>query len=182
MSKKPTQMIAYSSILVAFAILIPMFMPIKLILGPASFTLASHVPLFLATFISLPVAILVAIGTTLGFFLAGFPFVIVCRAFSHLIFAAFAAWLLERRPSILLKKEQTFVFALMINIVHGLAEFITVYVMTATDLTNLSYFWTMLGLVGFGSLVHGMVDFYLALSLWRFLSQKIGLPLAKLKV
>lgn len=33
--QKPTQLIAYSSILVAFAILIPMIMPIKLIIGPA---------------------------------------------------------------------------------------------------------------------------------------------------
>ncbi|HES6876679.1 TPA: hypothetical protein VO375_001443, partial [Streptococcus pyogenes] len=48
MTKKPTQLIAYTSILVAFAILIPIIMPLKLIIGPASFTLASHVPLFLA--------------------------------------------------------------------------------------------------------------------------------------
>lgn len=67
MTKKPTQLIAYTSILVAFAILIPIIMPLKLIIGPASFTLASHVPLFLAIFMSIPVAILVALGTTLGF-------------------------------------------------------------------------------------------------------------------
>lgn len=68
MTKKPTQLIAYTSILVAFAILIPIIMPLKLIIGPASFTLASHVPLFLAIFMSIPVAILVALGTTLGFY------------------------------------------------------------------------------------------------------------------
>lgn len=68
MIKKPTQLIAYTSILVAFAILIPIIMPLKLIIGPASFTLASHVPLFLAIFMSIPVAILVALGTTLGFY------------------------------------------------------------------------------------------------------------------
>ncbi|VHM70396.1 membrane protein [Streptococcus pyogenes] len=70
MTKKPTQLIAYTSILVAFAILIPIIMPLKLIIGPASFTLASHVPLFLAIFMSIPVAILVALGTTLGFFIS----------------------------------------------------------------------------------------------------------------
>lgn len=77
MTKKPTQLIAYTSILVAFAILIPIIMPLKLIIGPASFTLASHVPLFLAIFMSIPVAILVALGTTLGFLLAGLPLIIV---------------------------------------------------------------------------------------------------------
>lgn len=92
MTKKPTQLIAYVSILVAFAILIPMIMPLKLIIGPASFTLASHVPLFLAVFISVPVALFVALGTGLGFLLAGFPLIIVLRAFSHLLFAVLAAW------------------------------------------------------------------------------------------
>lgn len=86
MTKKPTQLIAYTSILVAFAILIPIIMPLKLIIGPASFTLASHVPLFLAIFMSIPVAILVALGTTLGFLLAGLPLIIVLRALSHLLF------------------------------------------------------------------------------------------------
>lgn len=73
MTKKPTQLIAYVSILVAFAILIPMIMPLKLIIGPASFTLASHVSLFLAVLISVPVALFVALGTGLGFYWLAFP-------------------------------------------------------------------------------------------------------------
>src|SRR3712207_1587505 len=172
MTKKPTQLIAYSSILVAFAILIPMIMPVKLIIGPASFTLASHLPLFLAIFISIPVAILVGIGTGLGFLLAGFPMIIVLRAFSHVIFAAIAAFMLKRQPKWLETPLRTFVFGIIANVIHGLAEFLVVYLMSATAATGLSYFWSMLMLVGFGSLLHGMVDFYLALLIWRFLRQK----------
>lgn len=123
MIKKPTQLIAYTSILVAFAILIPIIMPLKLIIGPASFTLASHVPLFLAIFMSIPVAILVALGTTLGFLLAGLPLIIVLRALSHLLFAILAAWWLSRKPQLMTSAVKCFSFAFFINVIHGLAEF-----------------------------------------------------------
>ena len=179
MTKKPTQLIAYVSILVAFAILIPMIMPLKLIIGPASFTLASHVPLFLAVFISVPVALFVALGTGLGFLLAGFPLIIVLRAFSHLLFAVLAAWWLSKSPQTIKSPLKTFWFAFLVNVLHGLTEFVVVYAMTATTATSLSYFWSMFGLIGVGSLIHGMVDFYLALALWRFLTAELDLSIAK---
>ncbi|HER1186874.1 TPA: hypothetical protein ACGFOJ_001653 [Streptococcus pyogenes] len=179
MIKKPTQLIAYTSILVAFAILIPIIMPLKLIIGPASFTLASHVPLFLAIFMSIPVAILVALGTTLGFLLAGLPLIIVLRALSHLLFAILAAWWLSRKPQLMTSAVKCFSFAFFINVIHGLAEFLVVYILTATTATtatSMSYFWSMLGLIGLGSLIHGILDFYLALVLWRFLAKNLKLP------
>ncbi|HER6149407.1 TPA: hypothetical protein VLM22_001309 [Streptococcus pyogenes] len=176
MIKKPTQLIAYTSILVAFAILIPIIMPLKLIIGPASFTLASHVPLFLAIFMSIPVAILVALGTTLGFLLAGLPLIIVLRALSHLLFAILAAWWLSRKPQLMTSAVKCFSFAFFINVIHGLAEFLVVYILTATTATSMSYFWYMLGLIGLGSLIHGILDFYLALVLWRFLAKNLKLP------
>ncbi|CAM4215767.1 hypothetical protein AT575_05415 [Streptococcus penaeicida] len=178
MTKKPTQTIAYASILVAFGILIPMIMPVKIIIGPASFTLASHLPLFLATFISLPVAIFVALGTTLGFFLAGFPIVIVMRAFSHLAFAGIAAVLIKKRPEILQNPVQLVPFALIINLIHALAEFLVVLLLTRTAHTEMSYIWSILGLVGLGTLIHGMVDFFLASWLWVTLTKKLGLKIA----
>ncbi|MGT2935828.1 hypothetical protein ACVR0P_08265 [Streptococcus castoreus] len=179
MTKKPTQIIAYTSILVAFAILIPLTMPIKVIIGPASFTLASHLPLFLAIFISVPVALLVSLGAGLGFLLAGFPLVIVLRAFSHFIFAFLAAWWIKRYPQVLQSPLKIFGFAFIVNLVHGIAEFAVVYALTVTTATSLSYLWFMLGLIGLGSLIHGMIDFYLALALWRFLSKRVGLSITK---
>lgn len=79
MRRNQTKSLAFTAILVAFGILIPMVMPVKVVIGPASFTLASHVPVFMAMFISPQVAVLVALGTSLGFLLAGFPIVIVLR-------------------------------------------------------------------------------------------------------
>ena len=81
MREKETKLISMviAALLCAIGIVIPMFAP-KIILEPASFTLASHVPIFIALFISPPVALAVSVGTTLGFFFAGFPIVVVLRA------------------------------------------------------------------------------------------------------
>lgn len=47
---------------------IPMFSPLKIVIPPASFTVASQVAVFIAMFISPAVGISVALGTTLGIF------------------------------------------------------------------------------------------------------------------
>ncbi|MGT2887043.1 hypothetical protein N1495_03710 [Streptococcus didelphis] len=177
MTKKPTQTIAYASILIAFGILIPMIMPIKVIIGPASFTLASHVPIFLASFISLPIAFFVSLGTTLGFFLAGFPIVIVMRALSQVIFALIAADYFTNKKHLQKSVLEILPFAILINIIHGLGEFVAVYLMTSTAHMDMAYIWSLVGLVGFGTLIHGIVDFYLAFALWKILTDKVGLKL-----
>ena len=84
MMKRDTklQTMVVAALLCAIGIVIPMFAP-KIVLEPASFTLASHVPIFIALFISPPVALAVSIGTTVGFLFAGFPIVIVLRALTH---------------------------------------------------------------------------------------------------
>lgn len=174
MSNKSTQTIAYSSILVAFGILIPMIMPVKVIIGPASYTLASHVPLFLAIFISPPVAIFVSLGTTLGFFLAGFPFVIVLRAFSQIIFTLIAALYIRNHQEQISSPLKALPFSLIINVIHGLGEFLAVLLFTSGSTLDLTYVWSIFLLVGLGTIVHGMVDFYLALSLWEIILNRIG--------
>ena len=93
-----TKKLTITALLTAIAIMIPMVMPIKVIIGPASFTLASHVPIFLAMFLSPGIALVVALGATLGFFVAGFPIVIVMRALSHVAFALAGAYLLKKNP------------------------------------------------------------------------------------
>lgn len=175
MRQAQTKSLAFTAILVAFAILIPMVMPAKIVIGPASFTLASHVPLFLAVFISPQVAVLVALGTSLGFLLAGFPIVIVLRALSHLVFALTGALLLKKSPDLLKNPMKRLGLALGLNILHGLAEFLVVIVLTSGQNAGAAYVWSMMGLIGFGSLVHGTIDFYLAFYIWRFLGEKAGI-------
>ena len=121
MRRHQTKSLAFTAILVAFGILIPLVMPVKVVIGPASFTLASHVPVFMAMFISPQVAVLVALGTSLG-----------------------------------------------------LAELIVVLALTAGAHTGAAYIWSLVGLIGLGSLVHGTIDFYIAYFLWKFLRDKVG--------
>ncbi len=50
-SKTNTFNLALTGMLIAVGIVIPLFSPVKIILEPASFTLASHVAIFIAMFI-----------------------------------------------------------------------------------------------------------------------------------
>ncbi|MCY7205376.1 hypothetical protein MK558_10915, partial [Streptococcus gallolyticus subsp. gallolyticus] len=96
------------------------------------------------------------------------------RAVSHLLFAVVGAILVQKRPSLLEKPLSTFLLALFLNFLHGLAEFIVVLVLTAGTHTGAAYVWSLVGLIGFGSLVHGCIDFYIAYYLWKFLRDKVG--------
>lgn len=174
MKNKQTKSLAFAAILIAFGILIPLIMPVKIVIGPASFTLGSHVPIFIALFLSLPVGILVTLGTTLSFLLAGFPIVIVLRALSHLVFVLIAGLILKKFPNVLKNPLSTGLFALGVNVFHGLAEFLVVYVFLVGPQTEAGFIWSLLGLVGLGTVIHGILDFYLAFYLWRFLSDTVG--------
>ncbi|MBG9980722.1 hypothetical protein HZY91_06455 [Facklamia sp. DSM 111018] len=151
-----SSVITQAALLTAIGILIPLLMPIKIIIGPASYTLASHVPIMLAMFISPMVASIVAIGTALGFFLAGFPIVIVLRAASHLLFAYYGA-----NKLISISTVNFNVFNIIINLFHAVAEVIVVTAITSLQF-DLHYFYTVVLLVGLGTLIHGIIDFYLA--------------------
>jgi niacin transporter len=72
-----------AALLIAIGFVIPVFSPVKILLEPASYTLASHVSIFIAMFISPFIAVVVSLGTTLGFLVGGFPPVIVLRAATH---------------------------------------------------------------------------------------------------
>lgn len=170
-SKNSVKQLSISAILTAFAILIPLMMPIKIIIGPASYTLASHIPLFIAMFISPATAIFVALGSSLGFFLAGFPIVIVFRALTHLFFLTLGAVLVKRFP-ILMDSKRFLLLGIGLNLLHGLGEYIVVMVLTLGEQTSATYWITMLGLVGVGSAIHGLLDFSLAYYFWKMLKDR----------
>ena len=91
-SNERIQKMCIAALLCALGILVPMISPVRIQLGPMSFTLASHVALFLAMFISPTVAAAVELGTTLGFLLAGFAPVVVLRAASQIVFVLLGAY------------------------------------------------------------------------------------------
>ncbi len=171
------QRLCAAALLIALGIVIPMFMPVKVVIPPASFTLASHVPVFLAMMISPLVAIAVALGTTLGFFLGGFPVVIVLRAASHLLFALPGAWYLAKNPATLHGGVRAQVFALLVALVHALGELFVVAAFYFGGQMGAGYYQagflqSVLLLVGFGTVVHSMVDFEIAMLVAKALGKQ----------
>lgn len=161
-----------SALLIAIGTAIPMFMPIKVQIGPMSFTLASHVAIMVALFVSPQVAIAVALGTTLGFFFAGFPYVVVLRALSHVIWAALGAFYIKKHTDLFESPVKTFIFNLAIALIHALGEMIVVipfYYGAGMDIQAFCYM--VFGLVGLGTIVHSSVDFIISLIVWKALSQ-----------
>lgn len=160
-----------SALLTAIGILLPIIMPAKIIIGPASFTLASHVPIFIAMFLSPAIAVTTALGTALGFFLSGFPIVIVFRALSHVIFATIGAWWLQKNHKSLSKLSSRWQLSVALNFIHAVAECIVVFLFAFLPQSDTSIsLTTIFLLVGVGTLVHGMIDMEIAT--WIFQSIK----------
>lgn len=163
MSNKKVLQMALSAMLMAVAILIPIVAP-KIIIEPASFTLASHVAIMIAMFISPAVALTVELGATLGFFLYGFPLVVVMRALSQLFFVVIGAMLLQKKPEIMKKWSSLLLFAIFIGIIHAVAE---VFVSTLFYGVTTTFMYNVLVLVGIGTFIHSCVDFAIACAVWK---------------
>lgn len=165
-----------SALLIAIGIVIPMISPIKVTIGPMSFTLASHVAIMIALFVSPTVAVAVALGTTLGFFLAGFPDVVVLRALSHVIWAFVGAFYVQKNPDLFKSLVKTLIFNLAIALLHAVGEIIVVipfYYSAGMDVQ--AFFYMVFGLVGLGTVVHSSVDFVISLIVWKALSEKTSI-------
>lgn len=136
--------LAMTILLTAVALLIPLvFTGLRVSIPPFTATLASHVPSMLAMFISPPVAILVGLGSCIGFLIATGP-VVAARAFAHVIFGWVGAVAYKRgvRPWLTL---------LLVLPIHAIIEAIVVI--------PFGYTLQKAGVViGIGTLLHHMVD------------------------
>lgn len=174
-----------TALLMAIAIIIPVIMPVKIVIGPASFTLASHVPIFIAMFFSPSIAVMVTLGATVGFFIGGFPIVIVLRALSQVLFAYVGAKILEKNQNEILGSfGKSQLFSLIVGLIHALGEVIVVSLfffgfIGVTD-TSKGFFYTVFLLVGVGTLIHSLIDFLIAQYIWK--AQESRLTAMKLKI
>lgn len=178
MKQERVQKMCAAALLCAVGILVPVISPVKLTLGPMSFTLASHVALFMAMFISPSVALAVEAGTTLGFALAGFAPVVVLRAASQVLFVFLGALWLARHPGGASSPGRMFLFGLATGAVHGVCEAVMVTLFWFSGAVSGSFLTVVVGLVGFGTLVHSMVDLAIALAIWAPVSRTARIPLA----
>lgn len=182
--KQTTRDLVISSLLTALGILIPMIMPIKIILGPASYTFGSHIPITMAMFRSPKIASFVAVGTTLGFVAAGYPITIVLRALSHIIFATIGAIYLQKVAHVLVDVKSRTLFSFFINLIHSIAEVIVVYILTVAGASGSSdnFLFTLIILVGVGTLVHGMIDFEMSYRFTRTLDKRARVKFAQVEL
>ena len=173
MKNKAVYQMSLSAMLMAVAILIPMYSPLKVMIEPASFTLASHVAIMIAMFISPSVAISVELGATIGFFLGGFPLVVVMRAFSQIIFVVIGAIVLKKKPEIMNNLASLIVFALVMGVIHAVSEVIVslpfYFANGITSEATSTLFYNVFVLVGIGTLIHSCVDFVIASAVFKVL-------------
>lgn len=173
---KKTQQLVIAAVLCAVGILIPTISPLKIVIEPASFTLASHVAVFIAMFISPGVAVGVAVGTALGFLLGGFPMTIVARAASHFVFAFGGAIFLKKKSDWMDSAHKTIVFSLVISVVHAICEVLVVLPFYVSGQGVDGILYPVFGLVGIGTIIHSMIDFYIAYFIWHTIKKSTRIP------
>ncbi|MDB6353781.1 hypothetical protein PH235_09440 [Trichococcus sp. K1Tr] len=180
-TRTQTKHITIAALLIAIGILIPMISPLKIILEPASFTLASHVATMIAMFLSPGIAVAVAFGTAVGFMLGGFPLVVVLRAATHMIFSYVGAKYIQKHPEMAHDIKKSLLFSLVLGVLHAGSEVIVVSLFYfAGNLTTAYYdkglISSVMLLVGVGTVIHSMVDYWLAQIVWKTVGKK-ALPL-----
>jgi niacin transporter len=159
-----------TALLTAIGILIPMVMP-KIWIGPASYTLASHVAIFIAMMLSPAIAATVAVGTVLGFWISGLPPVIAFRAASHLIFAMIGSFYLQKRPETLASPMKVHIFSFLIAVLHSLCEVVVIFFLGG--LPEEGFLYALISF-GIGFVAHSLIDFEIALGIFKVLSKQRG--------
>ncbi len=153
----------YGALLTGMAILIPIAFRgwLQVYLPPFSATIGSHVPSMLAMAISPWTAVLVGVGSGLGFLIT-LDAVIAARALTHALFGAAGAYLIRRGVPL----WQAILITLPI---HALSEALVVMPF-GFDL------YTSLVVVGVGTALHHCVDGLITSALSGALD-KAGVPL-----
>ncbi len=146
--KTNTKKLTASALLIALAILIPMVFgntPLKIYIPPFSATLGSHIPMFIGMFLGPFEAIVIGIGSTVGFMLAMGNPIIALRAASHIIVGYVAAKMILKKMSY--AKAVAFTAP-----IHGILEGLVVLILAPSS------GWTFVWVTAVGTLLHHIVD------------------------
>lgn len=97
---------------------------------------------------------------------------------SHVVFALIGALYLKgRREDVLSSPLKSQLFSFSIAIVHALAEVLVVSVFFFGLVSGADYqdgfFYAVFLLVGVGTVIHSMVDFFLAQLIWKSLGRRM---------
>ena len=146
--------VAAGSLLLALSLLIPLAFGglLGIHIGPASATLASHVPTFLAMLYGPGVAFVVGLGSAMGFFIKLGP-VIGWRAAMHSVVGVAGSYMLQRHTSFPLT-------LVLLTPLHALLESLIV-LLFGFSLRQAGL------LVGGITVVHHLLDTAIAVTVWR---------------
>lgn len=150
-----TKKLTTTALLTALAILIPFVVFFKIIIPPFSATLGSHVPMFIAMLLGPKVAIMVGLGSTLGFSMTIGPLV-GARAFMHVFVGLIGSKLIKR----------SIPFAIVIAItapIHGLLEMLIVMPFVPFDAYQI-FIVTCVGTI-LHHCIDGLISWFIALFL-----------------
>ena len=143
--------IVMAGLLTAVGILIPMISPLKIVIPPASFTVASHVAVFIAM-CSAPAAL------------------------THVVFTTVGSLWIKKNPSLLSSWKKSTGLSAILAVIHAACEVLVVlpfYFANPSKYTN-GFFTAVVLLVGVGSVVHSMVDFAISYVVWQPLKKSFG--------
>lgn len=152
-----TRKLTIAALLAALAIIIPSAVFLKIIIPPFTATLGSHVPMFISMLLGPKVAILVGLGSALGFFISLGP-IVAARAFMHVFVGLLGAKLIQR--GIRLGKA-----SIITAPIHGLLETLIVIPFVGFDVYNL------LVVTGIGTILHHGVDALIANAIIKVLER-----------
>lgn len=166
-----TKKLVITALLIALGVIIPAI-SIPIIPDPAvSATLAAHVPVIVAMFISPSVTILTSIGTAVGFALKGYPIIVVMRALTHIIFALIGSLMLRRAHGKQFKASWLTILLTYIvtMLLHTGAELVSIFLITP-DAVHMA--------VGAGIfMLHHTIDFAISLVIVQALKSVKGIDI-----
>jgi niacin transporter len=152
-----TKKLTITALLTALAIVIPFAVFFKVVIPPFSATLGSHVPMFISMLLGPKVAIMVGLGSALGFSLNLGP-LIGARAFMHVFVGLLGAHYIKKGMSF--GKVSTITAPL-----HGLLEVIVVMPFIDFDV------YKLLVITGIGTVLHHFADAFISYVLINILQK-----------
>lgn len=155
-----TKKLTLAALLTSLAIIIPFAVFFKVVIPPFSATIGSHVPMFISMLLGPEVAIMVGLGSALGFFLNLGP-VVGARAFMHVFVGVIGAKLI--------KKGMSFGKVSIITApIHGLLEALVVIPFIGFDVYNL------LVITAVGTMLHHGADAFISYVMINVLQKSKG--------
>ncbi|SMC21327.1 niacin transporter [Clostridium acidisoli DSM 12555] len=148
--------LTYTALLTAMAIIIPIYFGfLRVYIPPFSATIAAHVPMFIAMFFGPYAAIIVGIGSALGFLITTTP-VIAARACTHIVVGFVGA--------VLIKKGVSFPKVVASTLpIHAILEGLVII-----PFTGFNY---LVAVVAIGTAVHHIVDGIIAYIIAKSISK-----------